>query len=236
MKKTYDNVDINEPGLKEEMDEWLFDEVFEALYSDVFITDEAWELKQGALEALSHFVQWRSEGGPALAVMSNFDERLHSVLKNLDIYDAFDFVLTSREIGAAKPDRRAFEVAMSRLGLTESKECMHVGDGFGTDVVGASKAGWHAVYIPFNGESELPEGTDKTLVFSQIGDLFGVLKMYDREPENRIIVTTRPIMEDGNFGFHQKTWTDEIVEDIVPKTPYALPSTEKKSWEGPGRF
>lgn len=28
--------------------------------------------------------------------MSNFDERLHPLLKNLGVYDSFDFVLTSR--------------------------------------------------------------------------------------------------------------------------------------------
>mmetsp|Transcript_13092 Transcript_13092/g.16530 ORF Transcript_13092/g.16530 Transcript_13092/m.16530 type:complete len:412 (-) Transcript_13092:207-1442(-) len=236
VKNTYDNVPIEEPGLREEMDEWLFDEVFEALYSDVFVTEEAWELRQGALEALSHFVQWRKEGGPAIAVMSNFDERLHAILKNLDVYDAFDFVLTSREIGAAKPDRRAFEVAMSRLGLTKAEDCMHVGDEFSVDVAGASGAGWHAVYIPANGEQDIPKVGSDNMLFSMVGDLFGVLKMFGREPENRIIVTTRPILEEGNFGFHQKTWTEDIDENVGPRTPYALPDTEKKSWEGPGRF
>lgn len=236
VKNTYDGVDINEPGLREEMDEWLLDEVFEALYADVFVTEEAWELRQGALEALSHLVQWRREGGPAIAIMSNFDERLHAILKNLDIYDAFDFVLTSREIGAAKPDRRVFEVAMSRLGLTEAGVCMHVGNSFEQDVIGASEAGWHAVYAPADGEQNVPTDTDEGLVFSAVEDLFGVLRMYGREPEDRLIVTTRPIMEEGNYGFHQKTWTEDIPDAIAPQTPYALPSTEKKSWEGPGRF
>lgn len=224
-----------EEGLREELNGWLGEAVFEALYTDVFTTSEAWELKSGVLEALSRFTMWREEGsGPQIALLTNSDERMHSIIYNLGIADAFDFILTSREIGSAKPARSAFEVAMSRLGLTNPSECMHIGDAFSKDIVGASKAGWHAVYIPETGEHVIPEGTDPDLVFSMLGDLYGVLHMYGLEPEYRLIQTTRNIDERGNFMDHQKVWSlpgDKSTESEVQELPAA-----PKSWEGPGRF
>lgn len=130
-KKTFDyveNIDY-ESGLRRRLEGDLGDAVCEVLYNSVFQGSEAWELKPGVLEALSRFKMWRDEGGPVLAVLANHDERLHKILENLGIDGAFDFVLTSREIGSAKPNRSAYEVAMSRAGISDASLCMHIGDG-----------------------------------------------------------------------------------------------------------
>jgi putative hydrolase of the HAD superfamily len=49
-------------------------------------------------------------------------------------------VIDSHVVGAAKPDRRIFEIALARAG-TRASEVVHVGDMLSTDVAGASAAG-----------------------------------------------------------------------------------------------
>jgi FMN phosphatase YigB (HAD superfamily) len=240
---TYQYADITEPGLRDELlDDGLLDDVFEVLFHDVFMTEEAWEIKPGALEALAALKKWRDEhdlggDGPlALCALTNFDERMHAILDELDLLEAFDVVLTSREIGAQMPDRSAFQVAMARHGITDPKYCMHVSAEFPTGITGASKAGWHPVYIPITGELDVPPGTDPNLVFSMLGDLFGVLHIWGREPENRLIDTTRPVLENGIFAFHEKIWDDSDVPAQDEESMYLPPADRTKSWEGPGRL
>lgn len=88
--------------------------------------------------------------------MSNFDERLHPLLKNLGVYDYFDFVLTSRECGSGKPDPHMFREALKRARagagartqrLGGSSTGVHIGDNFDKDVLGAQAAGWDSVLI-----------------------------------------------------------------------------------------
>lgn len=204
-KRTYDYAPLTEPGLRKELEEWLLDEVFDVLYHDVFMTQEAWELRDGVIEALSFLKKWRdedSEDSPrALAILSNYDERLHAILDELDILDVFDFCLTAREIGVAMPDRSAFQVAMARCGITDPKRCMHITADVDGGLVGASLAEWHAVYCPADDTLDLPEGLDERLIFSQLRDLFGVLRIWKREPRHRLISTTTPILEQGTCNF-----------------------------------
>jgi len=55
----------------------------------------------------------------------------------------FDHILTSCEVGSAKPDGRIFRVASERLGVPPS-EILHVGDRWELDVEGALGAGFGA--------------------------------------------------------------------------------------------
>lgn len=85
---------------------------------------------------------------PACAQISNFDERLHPLLKNLGVHDCFDFVLTSRECGSEKPDPDMFQEALKRVRASGYADTgLHVGDNFSKDVLGAHAAGWGSVLI-----------------------------------------------------------------------------------------
>jgi putative hydrolase of the HAD superfamily len=72
----------------------------------------------------------------------------------------FEDSLAAREAGAAKPDRRIFEVMLARAGV-EPAEAVYVGDDPHADVEGARRAGLHAVWInrfgrPWPDELERP--------------------------------------------------------------------------------
>lgn len=82
--------------------------------------------------------------------ISNFDERLHPLLKNLGVHDLFDFVLTSRECGSEKPAPFMFSEAARHSGAPNNKGTsggVHIGDNFSKDIVGASGVGWVPVLI-----------------------------------------------------------------------------------------
>eukprot|EP00560_Eucampia_antarctica_P003455 CAMPEP_0197834112 /NCGR_PEP_ID=MMETSP1437-20131217/21247_1 /TAXON_ID=49252 ORGANISM="Eucampia antarctica, Strain CCMP1452" /NCGR_SAMPLE_ID=MMETSP1437 /ASSEMBLY_ACC=CAM_ASM_001096 /LENGTH=87 /DNA_ID=CAMNT_0043438567 /DNA_START=1 /DNA_END=264 /DNA_ORIENTATION=+ len=64
-----------------------------------------------------------------------------------------------------------------------------------------------------------------------LGNLFGILHIWDKEPENRLIDTTKPVLENGVDAFHEKMWDES---DIAPTDVLGLPPEDRtKSWEGP---
>jgi putative hydrolase of the HAD superfamily len=62
-----------------------------------------------------------------------------------------DAVVTSAEVGAAKPEPRVFERALT-LARAEPGEALHVGDKVDNDVEGAAAAGIRAVLLQREGE------------------------------------------------------------------------------------
>jgi len=50
-----------------------------------------------------------------VALLSNIDKRLSTILHELDLYRPFEPCLLSCDIGAEKPDPRAYELALDRL-------------------------------------------------------------------------------------------------------------------------
>lgn len=78
--------------------------------------------------------------GLRLVVLSNWDISLHDVLAAAGLSRLLDGVLSSAEVGAAKPDRRAFRAALELAG-TDHESAIYVGDSFTQDIAGAEAAG-----------------------------------------------------------------------------------------------
>lgn len=115
---------------------------------NVYKTSSCWQQCYGASNLLSYI---RSKGIP-MGIISNFDPRLHQILFNMKISHFFQFILTSYETGAEKPDVKMFEKAMtiSKLRHLEPEECLHVGNKRSLDYEGARASGWHGVLIDNN--------------------------------------------------------------------------------------
>ena len=104
----------------------------------------SWHVAHGALEA---FTAMR-RAGIKVAIVSNWDTRLPVLLRKLGFREgdgeALDAVIVSAEECSEKPDRRIFDIALERLGLTASgggggAGVVHVGDSTVNDVVGRCK-------------------------------------------------------------------------------------------------
>jgi len=108
---------------------------------DTFATARRWRVLPGVREALALVA---TRGLPAV-VVSNFDARLPPLLRELDL-GPFVAVVTSAQVGAAKPDPAALADACRRAGVAPA-ETLHLGDSAREDGAMCVTAGarWLAV-------------------------------------------------------------------------------------------
>lgn len=122
----------------------------ENLYED-YCSAHNWEVLPGAGETLSRCRQ----RGLRLGVVSNFDNRLETILSRCDLRHHFEFVLTSEAAGFAKPDRRIFEEAL-RLAGVPPEQAAHIGDDYTRDYQAARAVGMHSFLLRAAGQGEEP--------------------------------------------------------------------------------
>ncbi|WP_287129666.1 HAD-IA family hydrolase, partial [Candidatus Cyanaurora vandensis] len=111
---------------------------FAVLY-DRFAQGEAWEPYPEVVAVLT-VLQAR---GLPLVVVSNFDQRLIQVLRELGLSSYFQAVVYSSLVGHAKPDPAIFTYALARVQLRPA-QVLHVGDSRRADLLGAQQAGLRA--------------------------------------------------------------------------------------------
>jgi putative hydrolase of the HAD superfamily len=85
-----------------------------------------------------------------MAVLSNWDSRLPTLLRELEIRHYFGPILISALEGYEKPDARIFHMAADRAGVTP-EQMLHVGDREREDLEGARRAGCMGLKIERNG-------------------------------------------------------------------------------------
>lgn len=78
-----------------------------------------------------------------VAMLSNIDERLGKLVRSFNLYDPFSPCLLSFEIGVEKPDPKAFEILLSRLGLPAA-EVVYIDD-LPENIAAAGSAGLDAI-------------------------------------------------------------------------------------------
>jgi putative hydrolase of the HAD superfamily len=88
--------------------------------------------------------------GAFLVVVSNWDVSLHEVLEQTGLRPLLHAVLTSAEIGEAKPGGAMFRAALELAGAAP-EEAVHAGDSVEHDVGGALAAGMGAVLVDREG-------------------------------------------------------------------------------------
>ena len=67
-------------------------------------------------------------------------------LKKFGILKYIELVVASAEEGVAKPDRRIFEIALSRAGC-EPKQAIMIGDRIDNDILPAKKLGMYTMWV-----------------------------------------------------------------------------------------
>ncbi|KAL6268694.1 hypothetical protein P5V15_001822 [Pogonomyrmex californicus] len=146
------------------------DKVADSLIS-CYGTSRCWCKYPGTIDLLD-FLQKRNV---VLGVISNFDQRLESILEDTQIRRYFSFVLTSYDLGIEKPSLPIFEEALRLVKYFQEKEilpqeAMHIGDRVDNDYFGAKSAGWNALLIKHH--NEVNEGTvPKEDIFESLKEL-----------------------------------------------------------------
>jgi putative hydrolase of the HAD superfamily len=129
-------------GVWEQFDD--FDVFFKDLYG-YFATPAAWIIYPDVIPTLT---KWQ-RSSVQLAVLSNFDSRLYTVLKALDLDRYFSTVTISTQVSAAKPQVEIFTAALNKY------QCLpqfawHIGDSLEEDYLGAGNAGLTAIWLNRN--------------------------------------------------------------------------------------
>eukprot|EP01116_Phalansterium_solitarium_P009185 TRINITY_DN23227_c0_g1_i1.p1 TRINITY_DN23227_c0_g1~~TRINITY_DN23227_c0_g1_i1.p1 ORF type:complete len:240 (+),score=8.70 TRINITY_DN23227_c0_g1_i1:68-787(+) len=119
----------------------------QALYS-AFSTNEFYELYPETRVVLQDLR--RTRPNLKIGIISNSDERVHSVVNALRMSNLVNFTLTAKETGFMKPDARIFAEALRRADA-RPHEAMHIGDDVPCDYEGARAAGWKALLVARNG-------------------------------------------------------------------------------------
>jgi putative hydrolase of the HAD superfamily len=89
--------------------------------------------------------------GMTVVIASNWDCSLPDWLRPTGILELVDGVVTSAEVGAAKPSPRVFQRALGIAGV-EPGEALHVGDKVDNDIEGAAAAGIRGVLLQRDGD------------------------------------------------------------------------------------
>ncbi len=122
--------------------------LFDDLY-DRFASATVWELAPRVKEHLEHL----RAAGIRLGVLSNWDSRLRSMLEELGLRNAFDFLVISYDVGVEKPHPDIFQAAVDRGGSSPS-ETLLVGDSYEADIEAASRCGLATIWITSRAEHE----------------------------------------------------------------------------------
>jgi putative hydrolase of the HAD superfamily len=102
-----------------------------------------------------------------VAFISNWDERLQPLLRELQLAEMARAIIVSIEVGWPKPDARIFATAAARLGVPAG-EILHVGDSREADHLGARHAGMQARWLR---RAQSPPDRDE-----EIGSLRAILE------------------------------------------------------------
>ncbi|KZO98792.1 HAD hydrolase subfamily IA REG-2-like protein [Calocera viscosa TUFC12733] len=145
-----------------------------------FGTEEGYDLFPDVLPALQALKSLPEP--PHLALVSNTDSRMHSVLSSLGVGHFLEPAILSCEVGFEKPDQRVWQEAVRRTGLDgldwEGRGgVLHVGDELAADYWGAKKAGIEALLVRREGDysdgsrREATENLDGVQVVHGFGDV-----------------------------------------------------------------
>lgn len=107
--------------------------------------------------------------GLTLLVVSNWDSSLPPLLQQLGLTPFFDDIVVSTLVGASKPSREIFEIALRRAGVTAG-EALHVGDSLHDDYHGARSAGLAALLVDRAHRGPRGDGVEA------VGSLSGVVE------------------------------------------------------------
>lgn len=88
--------------------------------------------------------------GTRLTVLSNWDERLIPLLKELHLDTFFDDIVVSSAVGFHKPNPMVFQVAQKRWSI-DPAAILHVGDSEAEDFLGPIEAGWQSMLVDRSG-------------------------------------------------------------------------------------
>lgn len=105
---------------------------------------------------LSQFDTYRLSNDIKLGIISNYDQRIYTMLRDLGLDKFFSFVVIPNESGGfGKPRPEIFNRAFQLTGLSSPNLITHIGNNIDLDYYGAINAGFNAVFMLHEGDSNV---------------------------------------------------------------------------------
>ena len=116
--------------------------LFQQLW-EYFASPQSWQLYDDVASS------WQSlaDRGERLVIASNFDSRLHEIVKLHSVFSLAEAVFCSAEVGFRKPDPMFYQQVADRLSLGPQEEVIMVGDDFENDYEAPRLFGWQAFHL-----------------------------------------------------------------------------------------
>ena len=143
-----------------------------------------------------------------LGIISNYDKRIINVLRELCIFDCFDFITYSEGSQCSKPQKEIFIDAVRTSGIDNlrNEEILHIGDDFKKDYTGASNMGWNAFLIVRDSDDPIHIEKSKIHPNSDSKEIQNVLKYEQSDSKLR---------ENPQMFYDVCDSFDEVKEKIV---------------------
>lgn len=84
--------------------------------------------------------------GYHLGIIANQSKGLTDRLRKFDVFDYFELIISSEDVGLAKPDTKIFQYALERIGCTPNQVIM-IGDRLDNDIIPAKLVGMNTMWI-----------------------------------------------------------------------------------------
>jgi putative hydrolase of the HAD superfamily len=111
-----------------------------------------------------------------IAVLSNGNqEQQEQKVSRTGLGGYFDVVLTSEQLGVAKPDPRAFELACVRLGVPV-RAAVYIGDRLEDDALAATAAGLRGIWLNRAGDA-VPPGVEAVDTLTDLPSMLEELRL-----------------------------------------------------------
>jgi putative hydrolase of the HAD superfamily len=117
-----------------------------------------WELRQRNLK---------------IGLVSNSPSPLTGTAIELGIIEHLDFTLASGQTGTRNPEPELLKQALRLARGIQPEEAVHVGDNYYTDVIGAQRAGMHAILLDEHGVYE--QCANGCLIIRRLDELLALL-------------------------------------------------------------
>lgn len=117
-----------------------------AIRSKMRIELKGIKFSRAQLHGASELLEFLKGKGFILVVISNNDGKTEEKCEEVGIREYFDIIIDSTNLGLVKPDARIFHFVLDQLNLSNN-EAMHIGDLYGSDIMGGINAGLDVIWL-----------------------------------------------------------------------------------------
>ena len=127
-------------------------------------------------------LSWQTGGKHKIGIIANQNPGSKERLESFGILEYIDLIVASAEEGCAKPDRKIFEIALSRAGV-QAADAVMIGDRIDNDIIPANEIGMKTVWLKqgfgkyWSFSSDLEKRRAEKADF-EVENLTGLLKIF----------------------------------------------------------